>query len=372
MARAAAWTPSRAASRACSAASAVDAAVLGARLGGAGGLQHGLAGLLDHPHLALGAHRDVADGGGDLADRAARLVGGGGHLLGRGADRAGARGHLADQHAELRAHVVVGLHPALGLGQHLVERLRQLAQLVLGADLDRGGDGLDLAVRSPSAIAWRPSPRPCRQWSLRLRRRVPSAATGRVTERVTSSARPIAARTAIASTISTVRRAWRRRPAAAATPRLGLPADLLLELVVVDVEAARRPGRPRRCRRCASRRAPRRRRPSPGARARSPWPAAAWNSRRPRSNSAKVRLASAPSRRWPSGVDGLVGLRVNASISLAVAVLGLQVAVLDVEVADDAVAAGEEVLADRDELLQPGDVAVGELLGVVVDAADAR
>jgi len=40
-------------------------------------------------------------------------------------------------------------------------------------------------------------------------------------------------------------------------------------------------------------------------------------------------------------------------------------------VADDEVAAGEEVLADGHELLEPGDVALGELLRVVGDLAEA-
>jgi hypothetical protein len=52
------------------------------------------------------------------------------------------------------------------------------------------------------------------------------------------------------------------------------------------------------------------------------------------------------------------------------AVLGLQVAVLDVEVPDDQVAAGEEVLSHGHELLEPGDVALGELLGVAGDLAE--
>ena len=69
--------------------------------------------------------------------------------------------------------------------------------------------------------------------------------------------------------------------------------------------------------------------------------------------------------------SGLARLRWKASISFGGAVLGLQVAVLDVEVADDQVAAGEEVLADGHELLEPGDVAVGDLLGSVVDLAQA-
>ena len=73
---------------ACSAASAVAVAEVGLA-GGAGGLLHRLAGRLDHADLALGALRDVADRGGDLADRAPGLLGGGRHLLRRGRDGAG-------------------------------------------------------------------------------------------------------------------------------------------------------------------------------------------------------------------------------------------------------------------------------------------
>ena len=39
--------------------------------------------------------------------------------------------------------------------------------------------------------------------------------------------------------------------------------------------------------------------------------------------------------------------------------------------ADDPVSAGEEVLAHGHELLEPGDLALGELLGVVGDLAEA-
>ena len=67
-----------------------DQRALGAGVGGARGLLDGVAGVLDHPHLALGALRDVGHRGGDLADGAAGLVGRVGHLLGRGRDAAGA------------------------------------------------------------------------------------------------------------------------------------------------------------------------------------------------------------------------------------------------------------------------------------------
>jgi hypothetical protein len=53
---------------------------LRARAGGARRLLDGFPRGLDHPHLALGALRDVTDGGGDLAHRAARLVRRGGHF----------------------------------------------------------------------------------------------------------------------------------------------------------------------------------------------------------------------------------------------------------------------------------------------------
>ena len=110
---------------------------LGAGAGGAGGLLDGLAGGLDHAHLALGALRDVGDRGGDLADGAAGLLGGRRHLLrGRG-DGAGALGDLGEHAAELRAHRVVGVDRVLGLAEHLVEGGRQPAELVGAVDLDR-------------------------------------------------------------------------------------------------------------------------------------------------------------------------------------------------------------------------------------------
>ena len=87
----AASTPLSATRRASSAASAVEWAVCGAHAGGAGGLLDGLAGGLDHPHLALGALRDVGDGGGDLADGAAGLLRRGGHVARRVAEVAAVR-----------------------------------------------------------------------------------------------------------------------------------------------------------------------------------------------------------------------------------------------------------------------------------------
>jgi hypothetical protein len=69
--------------------------------------------------------------------------------------------------------------------------------------------------------------------------------------------------------------------------------------------------------------------------------------------------------------ERLVGLGVELVDLLRRTVLGLQVPVLDVEVAEDEVAAGEEVLADGHELLERDDVAVGDLLGVLIDRAEA-
>jgi hypothetical protein len=79
-------------------------------------LRDGLLDLVDDPHLAPGAHGDLADGGGDLADRPAGLVGVGGHLARRLAQLAGDVAHgderVAHRGLELRAvirEVVVGL-----------------------------------------------------------------------------------------------------------------------------------------------------------------------------------------------------------------------------------------------------------------------
>ena len=113
---------------------------LGARVGRASGLLgHAGARRLDHPHLALGALRDVADRVGDLADGAAGLLGGRGHLLRGGGHAAGAAGDLAHHVAELGAHVVVALQAAVDLGQHRVEGLGQDADLVGPVVLDRLG-----------------------------------------------------------------------------------------------------------------------------------------------------------------------------------------------------------------------------------------
>ena len=54
--------------------------VRGAGAGRLGDLVADRADGLDRAHLALAAGGDVADGGGDLADRAAGLVGGGGEV----------------------------------------------------------------------------------------------------------------------------------------------------------------------------------------------------------------------------------------------------------------------------------------------------
>ena len=128
---AAAPTPSRATSRAWSAASEVSRALSALRAAAVAASWHGLAGGLDHAHLALGALGDVADGGRDLADGAAGLLGGRRHLLRRRRDAAGARRHLADQRPELLAHrrcrprSTAGSWPSIALNVS-----RQLAELV--------------------------------------------------------------------------------------------------------------------------------------------------------------------------------------------------------------------------------------------------
>ena len=190
----AALTPSRATARASSAAAAVCWARSALVEAAIDGLLGALAGGLDHPDLALGALRDVTDGVGDLADRAAGLIGRGRHLLGRRSDGRRVARDVADQRAELLAHVVVGLDRVLGLAEHLVERLGEPAELVGRVDLDRGRDRRD-GDRQVALGAPRPGPssRPARQWSLSERRRSPSAATGRTTDRVTTMANAAAA-----------------------------------------------------------------------------------------------------------------------------------------------------------------------------------
>ena len=93
--------------------------------------------LLDRAHLALGALGDLADGGRDLDDGAARLLGRRGHLLRGGRDRAGGRRDVADERGEADAALGVRRERLDGLGVDLVERARDVADLVGAGILDR-------------------------------------------------------------------------------------------------------------------------------------------------------------------------------------------------------------------------------------------
>ena len=146
---------------------------LRAGAGGAVGLLHGVAGGLDHAHLALGALGDVGDGAGDLADGAAGLLGGARDLLEPAETLPGAARDL--RRSARRARCTSRCRPsiaALGLGEHRVEggaraaRARRCVRTSSGVVV-----GVAARVKSPPAAASRPSVSSVRQCSSRLRRR---------------------------------------------------------------------------------------------------------------------------------------------------------------------------------------------------------
>src|SRR4051812_29651768 len=107
----------------------------------AGHLGHGVARRVDGAHLALGAGGDLVDGAGDLAHRAAGVLGAVGQLArgrrhGRGRQR-----HLPDHRRQGGARGVVGLHRGRGVVADLPHGLGHVADLVAGAPADRRGGG---------------------------------------------------------------------------------------------------------------------------------------------------------------------------------------------------------------------------------------
>ena len=108
--------------------------------------------------LALGALGDLADGGGDLADRAAGLLGGGGHLLRRGRDGRRRPRRPRRSSPPSAPQCAVGVDASDGVVADLVDGLGDARDLVVAADRDRLGVRARRAtVRSPRAIASMPS-----------------------------------------------------------------------------------------------------------------------------------------------------------------------------------------------------------------------
>ena len=156
----AALTPSRATSRACCGGAAVSWARSALVAAARRRLLGGLAGGLDHADLALGAGRDVADGVGDLADRAPGLVGGGGHLLRGRRQRGGRAVDGADQLAQVAGHAVQRGAERVTLGARrdidgevtggdTVGGARHLLQVVDHAT-ERAGGAAELVARARS------------------------------------------------------------------------------------------------------------------------------------------------------------------------------------------------------------------------------